>query len=147
MKSVTPTRGRINRSREMPEDLIATSSKLSPRFPKVINEERSTARGSASGINTALWYQMNRRMVNASSPLPTKSSIQSQKNCITNTKRVMKKVATNGPTKAFMISLSNFFNCFRFLVHGLSPVVNSSAPSWCTVYCLFNHNSFNLQIT
>ena len=55
--------GRINRSKEIPEDLIATNSKLSPRLPNVINEERSTASGKASGTSTALWYQINLKMI------------------------------------------------------------------------------------
>lgn len=96
---------------EIPADLMATNSKLSPRLPNVISEESKTDKGKASGINTALWYQINFKIVAASSPFPTKSSIHSQKNCMINTNSVMKKVATNGPIKAFIMSLSNFFTC------------------------------------
>ena len=39
----------MKRNREMPDDLMATSSKLSPRLPNVINEERRIASGNASG--------------------------------------------------------------------------------------------------
>lgn len=46
--------GRMKRNKDMPADLMATSSKLSPRFPNVINEESSTANGSASGTNAAV---------------------------------------------------------------------------------------------
>ena len=55
MISVTTKSGRINRSRDIPADFIATNSKLSPRLPNVISEESKTASGSASGTRTALW--------------------------------------------------------------------------------------------
>ena len=100
----------MKRNNEMPEALIATSSKLSPRLPNVMSEESRIARGSASGIRTAPWYQINSRMIEAPNPFPTKSSIYSQKNCITSTSSVIKKVATKGPINALMISLSNFLN-------------------------------------
>ena len=48
----------------------------------------------------------------AERPFPTKSSIQSQKNCMSKTSNVKKNTAINGPTNAFMISLSNFLNIF-----------------------------------
>jgi hypothetical protein len=38
----------------MPADFIATSSKVSPRFPNVINEDINTASGNDKGTNTAL---------------------------------------------------------------------------------------------
>ena len=47
-------------------------------------------------------------------PLPTKSSTQSQKNCINNTNTVIKKVAINGPIKALMTNMSNFFSTDAF---------------------------------
>ena len=52
--SATKKRGRINRSKEIPEDLMATSSKLSPSLPNVIIEERSIAIGNASVTSVAL---------------------------------------------------------------------------------------------
>ena len=65
----------MNRNKEIPADFIATSSKLSPRFPNVINDESNTANGSAKGTNTALWYQMNSKITPVLNPFPTKSSI------------------------------------------------------------------------
>ena len=100
--------GRINRNKEIPEDLMATNSKLSPILPNVINEERSTASGKASVTNTELWYQINLRMTPTPRPLPTKSSIHNQKNCMSSTNKVIKKVAAKGPTNALITSLSNF---------------------------------------
>jgi hypothetical protein len=43
-------KGLINRNREMPADLMATNSKLSPKFPKVMMDEIKIAKGRASGI-------------------------------------------------------------------------------------------------
>jgi hypothetical protein len=37
-----------------------------------------------------------------------------QKNCITSTKSVMKKVAIKGPINAFRMSLSSFFNIINY---------------------------------
>lgn len=114
---LTKNNGLINLSKEIPADLIATSSKLSPRFPKVINEDNNTARGNARGTKTALWYKINSRIKLAPSPFPTKSSIYNQKNCMMSTSNVIKNVAIKGPTKAFTISLSSFLNTYLSLLH------------------------------
>ena len=93
----------------MPEDFIATSSKLSPRLPKVMIDEMSMAMGIARISSDALAYHKNWPMVKKSSPLPTRSSIYFHKLCIISIKKAMKKVAMKGPRKDFKISLSNFF--------------------------------------
>lgn len=54
-------------------------------------------------------------MVKISSPFPTKSSIQSQKNCNTNTNNEIRKVARKGPIKARMMSLSSFLITLQLL--------------------------------
>ena len=51
--------GLMKRNREIPDDLMATSSKLSPRLPKVMIEEIRMAIGMASISNEALAYQRN----------------------------------------------------------------------------------------
>jgi hypothetical protein len=53
-KSETMKRGRMNRNKEIPADFMATSSKLSPRFPNVINDESKTANGNAKGTSAAV---------------------------------------------------------------------------------------------
>ena len=108
--------GRINLNSEMPEDLIATNSKLSLKFPKVIMDEIKMAIGIASISNEALAYQINCAIVIKSSPFPTKSSIYFHKLCIINTKNPMKKVMMKGPINDFNISLSNFFIMFTVLL-------------------------------
>ena len=108
ISNVTKNNGRMNRSKEMPADLIATSSKLSPSRPNVINDESKIASGNANGTSAALWYQINFKIMLVLRPLPTKSSIQSQKNCMINTSNVIKNVAANGPINALTTSISNF---------------------------------------
>jgi len=93
----------------MPDDFIAMSSKVSPRFPNVIIEEMRMAIGIANASKEALAYQRNWPIVIKSSPLPTRSSMYFHKVCIINTKRAIKKVAIKGPKKDFSMSLSNFF--------------------------------------
>ena len=72
-------------------------------------EEMSTASGRASGTVLTVTYPVSSSTVNRSRPLPTRSSIYFQKNCITSTKSRMKKVATKGPVNALRMSLSSFF--------------------------------------
>lgn len=108
--------GRINLKREMPEDFMATNSKLSLKFPKVIMDEIKIAIGIASIRSEALAYQINCAIVIKSSPFPTKSSIYFHKLCIINTKNPMKKVMMKGPINDFSISLSNFFIMFTVLL-------------------------------
>jgi hypothetical protein len=79
-KIAVTSNGRINRNNPIPADLIATSSKVSPRLPNVIMDDNKTANGRASGTSVALKYIINLMMMGPSIPLPTKSSIQSQKN-------------------------------------------------------------------
>ena len=110
----TTNKGRMKRSNGIPADLMATNSKLSPRLPKVMIEEIKMAKGNASGIAVTVTYEVSSKMLRISNPFPTRSSMYFQKNCITSTKSVMKKVAIKGPINAFKISLSSFLimlNC------------------------------------
>ena len=109
IKNVTISNGRMKRNSGMPADLIATISKVSPRLPNVMMEESNSAMGNAKGITLAATYKISCRMVNISSPFPTKSSMYSQKNCMIKMNIAMRKVARKGPMKAFMINMSNFF--------------------------------------
>ena len=103
------TRGLIKRSREIPEDLIATSSKLSPRFPNVMIEEMSMAIGIASIKSEALAYHKNCPMVIKSKSFPTRSSIYFHRNCMSNTNIEIQKVRMNGPMKDFNVRVVSFF--------------------------------------
>ena len=109
MQAETTNKGLMKRSKEIPADLIATNSKLSPRFPNVIIDDIKIDRGKANGIAVAVTYAVSFRIFEKSNPLPTKSSMYFQKNCITKMNRVMKKVAMNGPIKDLSMSLSSLF--------------------------------------
>ena len=63
----------------IPADFIATSSNVSPRFPKVIMEESSNARGSARGTQVTATRPVRYARVPGSRPLPTRSSMYNQK--------------------------------------------------------------------
>ena len=107
--TATHISGRIKRNNEIPEDLIATSSKLSPRLPNVMIEDIRMAIGIASVSREALAYQRNLPIVIRSRSLPTRSSMYFHRLCIINTKKAMKNVAINGPINDRRISWSNFF--------------------------------------
>ena len=66
-------KGRMNLIRGMPAALIAMSSKLSPKFPKVMMDEKSNAKGNAVVKVLTDTSPMSSRIVNKSNPLPTKS--------------------------------------------------------------------------
>ena len=109
-KIVKINKGRMNRTSGIPAALMATSSKLSPKFPKVMMEEKSKAKGRAVVKVLTETSPTNCKMVNKSNPLPTKSSMYSQKNCIVSTKVEIVSAARKGPIKALRISMSNFLN-------------------------------------
>jgi hypothetical protein len=97
--------GAIILTRDMPEDLNASSSRFSARFPKVIRLARSTARGRAMGTRLALVYSRNSEITFISRPFPIRSSIYFQRNCIRSIKMTKKNVSMNGPIKDFMTSI------------------------------------------
>jgi len=74
IKKLMNTKGRMNRSNEIPADLMATSSKLSPRLPKVIMEESKIAKGRARGMAVTVTKLVSLRILIRSRPLPTRSS-------------------------------------------------------------------------
>lgn len=98
----------------MPDDLIATNSNDSPRLPKVMIEEINKASGKASGTQVIATTPIRYMSVLKSNPLPTKSSIYNQKNCMINTNSDIRKVAIKGPINERNMSKSNFLitNCF-----------------------------------
>jgi hypothetical protein len=59
----------------MPADLMAMSSKLSPRFPNVMIDENSNANGMAV-VNILIdTSPTNFKIMKVSNPFPTKSSM------------------------------------------------------------------------
>ena len=59
---------------EMPAALMAVSSELSPRLPKVISDDRRMASGKACGISIRPIYVKNWAITSSDSPLPISSS-------------------------------------------------------------------------
>jgi len=114
-KMVKTKTGRIKRINGIPAAFIATSSKLSPKFPKVIIEENNKERGNERVMVLMATSPTNCIIIKKSKPLPTKSSMYNQKNCMVSTKVVMVSAAKKGPIKAFRISMSNFLNNFVVL--------------------------------
>lgn len=113
---VKTSSGRINRISEIPAAFMATSSNFSPRFPKVIMDEKSNASGKAIGTQNKATRPISLSTVNKSSPFPTRSSIYNQKNCMVSTNREMAKAAINGPIKERIISMSSFFITIAVLI-------------------------------
>ncbi len=74
MPQTMTTRERIDRVSEMPAALMAVSSELSPRLPKVMRELRRMARGKAWGMSIRPMYQKNCVITVSDSPLPMISS-------------------------------------------------------------------------
>ena len=114
-KIVNIKTGRIKRIKGIPAALMATSSKLSPKLPKVIMEENNKESGRDKVMVLIATNPTNCMMVKKSKPFPTKSSMYNQKNCMVSTKVVMVSAAKKGPIKAFRISMSNFLNKFVVL--------------------------------
>ena len=98
----------------MPADFMATISKVSPRFPKVIMPESSMDKGNAKGTQCITTKPINLSRTKKFKPLPTISSKYNQKNCSVNTKTAIEKVAKKGPIKDLMINISNFLNKLIF---------------------------------
>ena len=59
---------------DMPAALMAVSSELSPRFPKVMSDERRMASGNAWGMSIRPMYQKNCARISIERPLPMSSS-------------------------------------------------------------------------
>ena len=60
---------------EMPAALIAVSSLVSPKFPKLISADNKIARGRDCGTSIKPMYQKNWANISIESPLPIKSSM------------------------------------------------------------------------
>ena len=93
---------------EMPAALMAVSSELSPRLPKVISEESRMAKGRACGTSMSPMYQKNCAMTSTDKPLPISSSMYLHRNCIISTNWQMKNVPTKSSPNCFAMNISNF---------------------------------------
>lgn len=70
---------------DMPADLMAVSSLLSPKLPNVMRDDSKMASGKACGTRNKPMYQKNCAMTSMDSPLPISTSTYLHKNCIIST--------------------------------------------------------------
>ncbi len=94
---------------DMPAALMAVSSELSPRLPKVISELSNIANGRACGTIIRPMYWKNCASTSIDRPLPMSSSMKRHKNCIISTKRQMKNVPAKSSKNCLAMNLSSFF--------------------------------------
>ena len=103
-------KGRSILLNDSPEDLSAVSSLFSAKLPVVMMEESKTVSGNARGIKPALMYTINSRITLNPNPLPIKSSMYFQKNCIRRMNKDTSRVATKGPKNDFKLNKYSLFN-------------------------------------
>jgi len=96
--------------REIPLAFNATSSKLSDKFPNVINPATIMVKGNAIGTKSANDKKISFTMTKAGIPLPTSSSMYFQRNCIKNRNKLNTNVTKNGPMKERNTSTSIFLS-------------------------------------
>ena len=109
MQTVMTMSDRNDCRSEIPDALMAVSSLLSPRLPKVMSDESRMASGRACGTSMRAMYQKNCAMTSMVSPLPMSSSIYLHRNCIISTNWQMKKVPTKSSPNCLEMKRSNFF--------------------------------------
>ena len=93
---------------DMPAALMAVSSQLSPKLPKVISEDSHMANGRACGMRKRPIYQKNWASTSIDSPLPISSSTQRHRNCIISTNWQIKKVPIKSSPNCLAMNMSNF---------------------------------------
>ena len=103
---------------DMPADLMAVSSLLSPRFPKVMRLLRRMANGKACGTSIRAMYHRNWAMTSKDSPLPISTLIYLQRNCIISTNWQMKNVPTKRRPNCLTMNMSSFL-IRKFINHHL----------------------------
>ena len=101
--------GDMMRTSDTPALLTAMSSLFSLIWPMVHIEARSVARGMARGRMVQPPHIRNSSMTLKDSPLPTSSSMYTQRNCITRMNMTTRRIAANGPMKDLSMNLSSRF--------------------------------------
>lgn len=83
--------------RDIPAAFIASNSRFSPMFPKVIREDNNIAKGSAETKRDNVAYNRNSKSTEISNPFPIILSTEFQRNIIRTMNRQTTKVAMNVP--------------------------------------------------
>ena len=115
--------GAITRASDMPELLMAISSLLSPIIPITIIADRSVASGRARGRMVHPPSSMNSSTTPRPRPLPTSSSIYTQRNCIIRMNMTMSRIAKNGPMNDVSMNLSSLFKSCQSLCGGQQTIL------------------------
>ena len=95
-----------------PIELIAVISDFSASPPTSIIDASNTASGSAIGMSVILEYISNSKIISMSKPLPIKSSIYFQRNCINKINITTEKLRKKGRRNDVKI---NFWNMFTLI--------------------------------
>ncbi len=114
ISSTMKTNGRNICISEIPADLSAVSSLLSPKLPNVISDASRMASGKALGTKVSPAYQKNCAMTSSDKPLPISVSTKRHRNCIISTNWQMKKAPANSTPNCLAINICSFFG-LRFI--------------------------------
>ena len=112
---------------DIPAALMAVSSLLSPRFPKVISDDSRMASGKACGTRIRLIYQKNCAITSTDNPLPMSSSTYLHRNCIISTNWQMKNVPMKSIPNCLDMKMSNFFILSIVLWYHRASLPNNGA--------------------
>tara|TARA_B100001250_G_scaffold414335_1_gene452045 strand:- start:1930 stop:2244 length:315 start_codon:yes stop_codon:yes gene_type:complete len=93
-----------------PIEFRAVNSDFSDKLPVSIIEANKTDKGRAMGTNVIVEYHNSSRIIYHSNPLPIKSSIYFQRNCINRIIITIENVKKKGRIKEEKI---NFLNMFK----------------------------------
>ena len=107
---------------DCPDAFKAVSSFLSAKLPYVMIDENNTANGNAKGIRVAETKNNSLKRIQSSNPLPIRSSMYTQRNCMIKKNIAIEKVIKKGPIKDLIMKISNFFKLqfiFRNVYIGL----------------------------
>lgn len=110
-------RGFMVLSNGTPADLIANSSKRSPKLPNTMIEASNIESGRARGIRFSEAYKNISPRTLISKPFPTISSIYFQRNCISTKNKQMTNVIENNGRKDCRIKLYSLFKRNIFFIN------------------------------
>ena len=102
-------KGRMICINDTPADFMASNSRRSPKFPKVINEANRIAKGSAIGTRNKAAYINISANTGIPRPFPTISSMYRQRNCINTINRQIPNVIRNNGRNVCSINVYNRF--------------------------------------
>ena len=103
INNTTPVKGLKILYNDKPDDFNAVNSLFSAKFPIVMMEDKSIARGKAKGIKLAETKNRSSKITPTPIPFPIKSSMYFQKNCMISMNMEIQNVTTKGPAKDLIL--------------------------------------------